>query len=114
MAQRGDSDKLNPTHVSSSRAPAHLGQTGRHHHHHSHHHHHHDPDDDDKLLDVVGPPQSPMLPLSHSLQQMHAHPHSGIVGKDFLKISIFIRIFKYIFNSCMKNTIIKPKLYTII
>lgn len=34
-------------------------------------------DDDDKLLDVVGPSQSPLLPLSHSLQQLQAHPHSG-------------------------------------
>lgn len=34
-------------------------------------------DDDDKLLDVVGPPQSPLLPLSHHLAQMHSHPHSG-------------------------------------
>lgn len=82
MSNRGsDSDKLNPTHVSSSRAPLHLGHTGRPPHHHLHHHAAlHDnqaQDDDDKLLDVVGPPQSPLLPLSHSLQQMHAHQHSG-------------------------------------
>ncbi|XP_055856416.1 optomotor-blind protein isoform X5 [Episyrphus balteatus] len=71
MSNRGsDSDKLNPTHVSSSRAPLHLGHTGRPHPHDSQ-------DDDDKLLDVVGPPQSPLLPLSHSLQQMHAHQHSA-------------------------------------
>lgn len=55
LAQRGvgsDSDKLNPTHVTSSRALHHFDQRradmcG---------------DDDDKLLDVVGPPQSPLLP----------------------------------------------------
>ncbi|XP_055856417.1 optomotor-blind protein isoform X6 [Episyrphus balteatus] len=74
MSNRGsDSDKLNPTHVSSSRAPLHLGHTGRPHPHDSQ-------DDDDKLLDVVGPPQSPLLPLSHSLQQMHAHQHSALAA----------------------------------
>lgn len=69
MAQRGgsDSDKLNPTHVTSSRAPSHLG----------HHSRNDMMDDDDKLLDVVGPPQSPMLPLGHSLSQMHANHHTG-------------------------------------
>lgn len=69
MSQRGsDSDKLNPTHVTSSRAPSHLNAQSR-----------QDVmnDDDDKLLDVVGPPQSPMLPLGHPLAQMHGHPHSG-------------------------------------
>ena len=36
-------------------------------------------DDDDKLLDVVGPPQSPLLSLGHSMQHLQhaAHPHSG-------------------------------------
>lgn len=34
-------------------------------------------DDDDKLLDVVGPSQSPLLPLGHSLQQLQSHQHSG-------------------------------------
>lgn len=34
-------------------------------------------DDDDKLLDVVGPSQSPLLPLGHSLQSLQSHPHSG-------------------------------------
>lgn len=58
MAQRGvgsDSDKLNPTHVTSSRALHHFDQRTR-----------SDlcGDDDDKLLDVVGPPQSPLLPMS--------------------------------------------------
>lgn len=61
MGQRSggsDSDKLNPTHVTSSRALSHFDQRTR-----------ADlcGDDDDKLLDVVGPPQSPMLPLGHSL-----------------------------------------------
>ncbi|XP_050332224.1 optomotor-blind protein isoform X4 [Bactrocera neohumeralis] len=80
MSNRGsDSDKLNPTHVSSSRAPLHLGHTGRPPHH-LHPHaalHDNQADDEDKLLDVVGPPQSPLLPLSHSLQQMHAHQQSA-------------------------------------
>lgn len=58
LAQRGvgsDSDKLNPTHVTSSRALHHFDQRTR-----------ADMcgDDDDKLLDVVGPPQSPLLPMS--------------------------------------------------
>ncbi|XP_036676349.2 optomotor-blind protein isoform X1 [Drosophila suzukii] len=82
MSNRGsDSDKLNPTHVSSSRAPLHLGHAGR-----PPHLHPHaalldnQQDDDDKLLDVVGPPQSPLLPLSHSLQQMHAHQHSALAA----------------------------------
>ncbi|KAM7346478.1 T-box transcription factor bifid isoform 5-T12 [Cochliomyia hominivorax] len=80
LSNRGsDSDKLNPTHVSSSRAPLHLGHTGRPPHHLHGHPSLHDnqQDDEDKLLDVVGPPQSPLLPLSHSLQQMHAHQHSA-------------------------------------
>lgn len=80
MSNRGsDSDKLNPTHVSSTRAPLHLGHTGRPPHH-LHPHavlHDNQQDEEDKLLDVVGPPQSPLLPLSHSLQQMHAHQHSS-------------------------------------
>lgn len=68
MSQRGsDSDKLNPTLVTSSRAPSHLNAQSR----------QDVMDDDDKLLDVVGPPQSPMLPLGHPLAQMHGHPHSG-------------------------------------
>lgn len=81
MSNRGsDSDKLNPTHVSSSRAPLHLGHAGRPPHLHPAHAAallDNQQDDEDKLLDVVGPPQSPLLPLSHSLQQMHAHQHSG-------------------------------------
>lgn len=71
MAQRGgnDSDKLNPTHVTSSRALGHFDQRTR-----------NDlcgGDDDDKLLDVVGPPQSPLLPLGHSLSQFNSGPHAG-------------------------------------
>ncbi|XP_065363827.1 optomotor-blind protein isoform X1 [Calliphora vicina] len=83
LSNRGsDSDKLNPTHVSSSRAPLHLGHTGRPPHHlHAHPSiHDNQQDDEDKLLDVVGPPQSPLLPLSHSLQQMHAHQHSALAA----------------------------------
>uniref|UniRef100_A0A1A9ZGP1 Uncharacterized protein n=1 Tax=Glossina pallidipes TaxID=7398 RepID=A0A1A9ZGP1_GLOPL len=83
MSNRGsDSDKLNPTHVSSTRAPLHLGHTGRPPHH-LHPHavlHDNQQDEEDKLLDVVGPPQSPLLPLSHSLQQMHAHQHSTLAA----------------------------------
>lgn len=71
MAQRGgnDSDKLNPTHVTSSRALGHFDQRTR-----------NDlcgGDDDDKLLDVVGPPQSPLLPLGHSLSQFNTSSHAG-------------------------------------
>lgn len=68
-AQRGssDSDKLNPTHVTSTRGHM-LDQRPR---------HQDNQDDDDKLLDVVGPPQSPLLPLGHSLSSLHGHPHSG-------------------------------------
>ncbi|XP_031636098.1 optomotor-blind protein isoform X2 [Contarinia nasturtii] len=69
LAQRGvggDSDKLNPTHVTSSRALHHFDQRTR-------------PDlcdDDDKLLDVVGPPQSPLLPMSH-LSQFNSGSHAA-------------------------------------
>lgn len=72
LAQRGsDGDKLTPSHVSSSRGPSvldtrqslNVSQMVH--------------DDDDKLLDVVGPPQSPLLSLGHTLQQMHPHPHAG-------------------------------------
>lgn len=70
LAQRGvgsDSDKLNPTHVTSSRALHHFDQRTR-----------ADlcGDDDDKLLDVVGPPQSPLLPMSH-LSQFNSGSHAG-------------------------------------
>ncbi|KAG5673334.1 hypothetical protein PVAND_003393 [Polypedilum vanderplanki] len=67
-SQRSDGDKLNPSQTySSTRGPFH---DARHHHHLSQHHNH--IDDDDKLLDVVGPPQSPLL---SSLQQMQSHAH---------------------------------------
>ncbi|XP_055305022.1 optomotor-blind protein isoform X2 [Sitodiplosis mosellana] len=70
LAQRGvgsDSDKLNPTHVTSSRALHHFDQRTR-----------ADlcGDDDDKLLDVVGPPQSPLLPMSH-LSQFNSNSHAA-------------------------------------
>uniref|UniRef100_A0A182KBD5 Uncharacterized protein n=1 Tax=Anopheles christyi TaxID=43041 RepID=A0A182KBD5_9DIPT len=66
MGQRSsDGDKLSPSSVSSSRGPAGLD-------------HRTNSisalDDDDKLLDVVGPPQSPLLSLS---QQMHHHASAG-------------------------------------
>ena len=77
-----DGDKLNPSHISSSRGP--LGMDSRQHHH-SHHmqqHHHNNNnhiDDDDKLLDVVGlPPQSPLLSLGQSIQQMHSNAHGKL------------------------------------
>lgn len=74
MSQRSggsDSDKLNPTHVTSSRALGHFDQRrndmmcGG--------------DDDDKLLDVVGPPQSPLLPLGHSLSQFNSNSHGELI-----------------------------------
>lgn len=93
LAQRGggDSDKLNPTHVTSSRAPSHLDQRSR-----------NDVliDDDDKLLDVVGPPQSPLMPLGHSLSQMHAHPHSG---KLIFLLSVIINM-KILLKIPIENT----------
>lgn len=71
MAQRGngnDSDKLNPTHVTSSRALHHFDQRTR--------AEFVGADDDDKLLDVVGPSQSPLLPLGH-LSQFNTSSHAG-------------------------------------
>lgn len=77
MAQRGsDGDKLTPSHISSSRGPLSL-DTRQHHHNHHQSSQQHNLDDDDKLLDVVGPPQSPLLSLGQSIQQMHPHAHSG-------------------------------------
>uniref|UniRef100_A0A182FPM7 Uncharacterized protein n=3 Tax=Anopheles albimanus TaxID=7167 RepID=A0A182FPM7_ANOAL len=62
MGQRSsDGDKLSPSSVSSSRGPAGLDHRTN---------SISTLDDDDKLLDVVGPPQSPLLSLS---QQMHHH-----------------------------------------
>ncbi|XP_070489983.1 optomotor-blind protein isoform X3 [Chironomus tepperi] len=69
-SQRSDGDKLNPSQTySSSRGP--LGLHDARHHNHLHLSQHHI-DDDDKLLDVVGPPQSPLL---SSLQQMQSQAH---------------------------------------
>lgn len=87
MAQRGgsDSDKLNPTHVTSSRALGHFDQRTR-----------NDlcsGDDDDKLLDVVGPPQSPLLPLGHSLSQFNTSSHAG---KHRTHMSFNIYIYSFI------------------
>lgn len=71
LAQRGgsDSDKLNPTHVTSSRALHPFDQ-------HRTRGDYGNVDDDDKLLDVVGPPQSPLLPLGQ-LSQFNNSSHAG-------------------------------------
>lgn len=73
-----DGDKLNPSQTySSSRGP--LGLDARQHHHNhllNQHHNNHHIDDDDKLLDVVGPPHSPLL---SSLQQMQSQAHGEIL-----------------------------------
>ncbi|CRL05034.1 CLUMA_CG018034, isoform A [Clunio marinus] len=69
-----DGDKLTPSQTySSSRGPLGL-DTRQHHHNHllNQHHNNHHIDDDDKLLDVVGPPHSPLL---NSLQQMQSQAH---------------------------------------
>lgn len=72
-SQRSDGDKLNPSQTySSSRGP--LGLHDARHHNHLHLSQHHI-DDDDKLLDVVGPPQSPLL---SSLQQMQSQAHGEL------------------------------------
>lgn len=106
MSNRGsDSDKLNPTHVSSSRAPLHLGHAGRPPHLHPAHAAallDNQQDDDDKLLDVVGPPQSPLLPLSHSLQQMHAHQHSGKLSNSS---SCSLSCVQWILATCLTGEI---------
>ncbi|XP_065090569.1 optomotor-blind protein isoform X3 [Ochlerotatus camptorhynchus] len=60
MGQRSsDGDKLSPSSVSSSRGPAGLDHRTN---------SISTMDDDDKLLDVVGPPQSPLLSLSQQMQ----------------------------------------------
>nr|XP_019528217.1 optomotor-blind protein isoform X4 [Aedes albopictus] len=60
MGQRSsDGDKLSPSSVSSSRGPAGLDHRTN---------SISTLDDDDKLLDVVGPPQSPLLSLSQQMQ----------------------------------------------
>lgn len=67
LSQRsGDGDKLNPSHVTSSRGPLSLDLRGS-----------TTLDDDDKLLDVVGPPQSPLLSLGHQLHHLHPQTNSG-------------------------------------
>lgn len=74
-SQRSDGDKLTPSQTySSTRGP--LSLDGRHHHLHNHHLTQHHIDDDDKLLDVVGPPQSPLL---SSLQQMQSQAHGELI-----------------------------------
>lgn len=81
-SQRGsDGDKLTPSHISSSRGP--LSLDTRHHHQSSQHHHNNNMDDDDKLLDVVGPPQSPLLSLGQSIHQMHPHSHGEFIINIF-------------------------------
>lgn len=90
MAQRGgnDSDKLNPTHVTSSRALGHFDQRTR-----------NDlcgGDDDDKLLDVVGPPQSPLLPLGHSLSQFNTSSHAGKHFFPPFKIYIYMHLYLFV------------------
>lgn len=72
-----DGDKLTPSQTySSSRGP--LGLDGRPHHHHNllNQHNNHN-DDDDKLLDVVGPPHSPLL---SSLQQMQSQAQGECIN----------------------------------
>lgn len=76
-SQRSDGDKLNPSQTySSQRGP--LGPLHNHHHLTQHH-----IDDDDKLLDVVGPPQSPLL---SSLQQMQSQAH----GETFFSFDLLL------------------------
>lgn len=81
LAQRGggDSDKLNPTHVTSSRALHPFDQRTR--------GDLYNTDDDDKLLDVVGPPQSPLLPLGQ-LSQFNNSQHAGKFQNPVLDIHI--------------------------
>lgn len=69
MGQRGDGDKLIPSSVSSSRGPFSFNSDQR--------NISSSMDDEDKLLDVVGPPQSPLLSLGQSLHQLHPHTHSS-------------------------------------
>lgn len=62
-------------------------------------------DDDDKLLDVVGPSQSPLLPLSHSLQQLQSHPHSGTLT------SCWLCVHSCLFSVCEFHILIEIVLY---
>lgn len=70
---------MNPSHVTSSRGPLSLDLRGS-----------TNLDDDDKLLDVVGPPQSPLLSLGHSLHHIHPQTNSGkfikVKYKDLLSL----------------------------
>uniref|UniRef100_A0A336M1P3 CSON010549 protein n=1 Tax=Culicoides sonorensis TaxID=179676 RepID=A0A336M1P3_CULSO len=67
LSQRsGDGDKLNPSHVTSSRGPLSLDLRNS-----------SNLDDDDKLLDVVGPPQSPLLSLGQSIHHLHPQTNSA-------------------------------------
>lgn len=81
-----DGDKLTPSQTySSQRGP--LGLDARTHHHNhllNQHHNNHHIDDDDKLLDVVGPPHSPLL---SSLQQMQSQAH-GKLKVDILLLDL--------------------------
>ncbi|XP_055692362.1 optomotor-blind protein isoform X2 [Lutzomyia longipalpis] len=71
LSTRGssDSDKLTPANISTSRGGAFLleGRTR---------HDQAQMDDDDNLLDVVGPSQSPLLPLDHPMQ-LPTHPNTA-------------------------------------
>lgn len=71
LSTRGssDSDKLTPANISTSRGGAFLLESRT----------RHDQaqlDEDDNLLDVVGPSQSPLLPLDHPMQ-LPTHPNTG-------------------------------------
>lgn len=73
-----DGDKLTPSQTySSSRGPMSLDVRQHHHNLLTQHHNNHN-DDDDKLLDVVGPPHSPLL---SSLQQMQSQAQGKLLYK---------------------------------
>jgi T-box protein 2 len=96
-SRSSDGDKLTPsaTYSSSSRG---LGlDTRQHHHNHllNQHHNNHHIDDDDKLLDVVGPPHSPLL---SSLQQMQSQAH-GEKLNQFNRETILLTINQSIYFS---------------
>jgi T-box protein 2 len=88
-----DGDKLTPSQTySSQRGP--LGLDARTHHHNhllNQHHNNHHIDDDDKLLDVVGPPHSPLL---SSLQQMQSQAHGELNSFCFTRNSKIKLIFR--------------------
>lgn len=95
-----DSEKLTATHVTTSRGgPMALDRSRNESH----------LDDDDKLLDVVGPSQSPLLPLSHSLQQLQAHPHSGKLTQTILRphlVAIFCLRVPYLDRNCTLYSVV--------